>query len=307
MNSKLITAIVLFFVLLVIAQIIVQVIKKRNPDRNWANLNLRMRTWWIVAVVFMLAIMSSKTVSLILIGFVSFLALKEFFTMVPTRLSDNIPILCTYLCIPIQYYWVGSQWFTMFVVFVPVYLFLFLPMIMVLVGDTKGFLRSAATLHWGVMATVFAVSHIGYLNMLDYQGQHIGPQLVVYLFVLTECNDIAKYLWGKFFGQHTLLPRIGNSISVEGVMGGLGVTVILSMVLAPILTPLSLVDSLCVGVLIGIFGLIGELVVAAISHDMGIKDSISLLPGHGGILARLNTLIYTAPVLFHFIHYFYYQ
>ncbi len=307
MNSKLITAVVLFFVILVIAQVIVTVIKRRNPERNWSNLNLRMRSWWIVAVVFMLAISSSKLISLILIGFVSFLALKEFFTMVPTRLSDNVPILCTYLCIPIQYYWVGSQWFTMLIVFVPVYLFLFIPMIMVLVGDTKGFLGAAATFHWGVMATVFAVSHIAYLNMLDYHGIHIGPQLVVYLFALTECNDIAKYLWGKFFGQHIILTRISNKITVEGVIGGIVVTVILSMMLAPVLTPLSLLESLCVGVLIGIFGLIGELVVATISQDVGVKDSISLLPGHGGILARLNTLIYTAPVLFHFIHYFYYQ
>ena len=307
MNIKLVTAIGILFTVLSIAQITVWIVKKRHPEHNWSGLRLRMQTWWVVALIFMLAIISSKMVSLLLIGFVSFLALKEFFTIIPMRLSDNTPILCAYLCIPIQYYWVGTQWFTMFVVFVPIYLFLLLPMVMVLIGDTKGFLRSATTLHWGVMATVFAISHIAYLNMLDYQGQHIGPQLVVYLFVLTECNDVAQYLWGKLFGTRPVLTKIANNKTLEGLIGGVVTTVILAVALAPILTPLTFLPSVCIGVLIGIFGLVGDMVVTAIKQDVGIKDSVRLLPGHGGILARLNSLIYTAPILFHFIHYLYYQ
>ncbi len=307
MNIKLVVAVAILFVVLSIAQIIVCLVKRRHPEQNWAELSLRMRTWWVVGLIFILAIVSSKTVSLVLIGFVSFLALKEFFTIVPMRLSDNTPILCAYLCIPVQYYWVGSQWFAMFVVFVPIYLFLLLPMIMVMIGDTKGFLNSATTLHWGVMATVFAVSHIAYLNMLDYQGQHIGPQLVVYLFVLTECNDIAQYLWGKLFGTRKILTRITQNKTLEGFVGGVISTIILAAVLAPVLTPLTFWPSVCIGILIGIFGLVGDLVLSAIKLDVGIKDAVRLLPGHGGILARLNSLIYTAPILFHFIHYLYYQ
>lgn len=308
MNIKLLLAVVILFAVLLIAQTIVFIVKKRHPDHNWSELNLRMKTWWIVALIFMLVIVSSKIVSLVLLGFVSFLALKEFFTMVPLRISDNIPILCAYFTIPIQYYWVGSQWFTMFVVFIPIYLFLFFPTVIALTGKSKGFLRSTTTMHWGVMAAVFSISHIGYLNMLDYKGIHIGSQLVVYLFVLTECNDIGQYLWNKLFGNRPVLSRFANKKTLEGLAGGCVSTIILAAVLAPVLTPLSVFHGVCMGILISIFGLVGDIVVTAITEDIGIKNStVRLLPGHGGVLERINALIYTAPIMFHFVYYFYYN
>lgn len=308
MNIKLLLAVVILFAVLITAQTIVYFVKKRHPDDNWGELNLRMRTWWIVALIFMLIVVSSKAVSLVLLGFVSFLALKEFFTMVPMRLSDNIPILCAYFAIPIQYYWIGGQWFTMFIVFIPIYLFLFFPTVVALSGEGKGFLRSTTTMHWGVMAAVFSISHIGYLNMLDYKGIHIGSQLVVYLFVLTECNDIGQYLWNKLFGTRKVLTRFTDQKTLEGLAGGCVSTIILAVLLGPILTPFTVLHSVCMGVLIGVFGLVGDIVGRAITEDIGIKNSkVRLLPGHGGVLERINSLIYTAPIMFHFVYYFYYD
>ncbi|WP_434779369.1 phosphatidate cytidylyltransferase [Neisseria sp. Ec49-e6-T10] len=310
MNITLFTAICSFFIILILAQCMVYVVRKRHPDKDWTELTQRMQTWWLIVLVFVLAISTPQVVSLIIFGFISFLALKEFFTMIPTRYSDNTPLLWAYVSIPIQYYFVGAEWFGMFIVFIPVYVFLFLPTVMVLIGDTKGFLHSAATLHWGVMTTVFAISHVAFLNVLG-DDKSTGALMVIYLVALTECNDIAQYLWGKTLGKRKIIPKVSPNKTVEGLLGGIATTMVLALILGPILTPmtfspLGLLHCLLAGLLIGVFGFIGDVVMSAVKRDIGVKDSGKLLPGHGGILDRLDSLIYTAPIFFHFIYYYYF-
>ena len=160
------------------------------------------------------------------------------------------------------------------------------------------------------MTTVFAISHIAYLNVLEHD-RNTGALMVIFLVALTECNDIAQYIWGKNFGKRKIIPKVSPNKTVEGLSGGIGTSIILSIVLAPMLTPISFsgtgfLHSIAIGVLIGVFGFIGDVVMSAVKRDIGIKDTGTLLPGHGGILDRLDSLIFTAPVFFHFMAYFYY-
>lgn len=280
----------------------------RNPHKNYAELRQRVNSWWGMIIVFTLAMALNRKLSLVFFGLVSFLALKEYLSLIPTRRADRRVLLWAYLTIPMQYYWIHLEWYGMFIIFIPVYAFLFMPMRMVMIGETKEFLRAAGTLHWGLMVTVFSLSHLSFLLALpeDHNPVGGGAGLVLFLVFLTEFNDVAQYVWGKMLGRHKIIPKVSPNKTWEGFLGGVATTLLCSWLLAPWLTPLSLIHSLAVGVVIPVAGFIGDVVISAVKRDIGVKDSGSLLPGHGGILDRIDSLTYTAPLFFHFMRYFYF-
>ncbi|MFO1423370.1 MAG: phosphatidate cytidylyltransferase [Candidatus Competibacteraceae bacterium] len=275
------------------------------PD---SELRQRIRSWWLIVALCSLALMFSRAAALVFFGGVSFLALKEYLTLIPTRQTDRRVLFWAYLSIPVQYFWIGIEWYGMFIIFIPVYLFLLLPVAMVLNGETQGYLRAAGTLHWGLMSMVFSLSHLAYLLVLpEGEYSHVsGPGLVLFLLLLTELNDVAQYCWGKLLGRHKISPTVSPNKTVEGFVGGVLTTVPLAALLAPWLTPFSVLDAVLAGALIAVAGFFGDLSLSALKRDLGIKDSGNLLPGHGGILDRVDSLTYTAPLFFHFTRYFYF-
>lgn len=293
------------FALLVAATVVVWLIRRVKPQVELGDVPARIRSWWLMAAIFTVAMVLDRRVSLAFFGLVSFLALKEYLSLIPTRRADRAVLLWAYLAVPLQYLWIGLEWYGMFIIWVPVYLFLFLPMCMVVIGRTEGFLRAAGTLHWGLMATVFSISHVAFMLVIDedVNPNGSGPALVLYLVFLTQFNDVAQFLWGKALGRHKVVPTVSPGKTVEGLLGGLGTTILLAVVLAPHLTPLTGGQSICAGVIIGLGGFVGDVVISALKRDLGVKDSGDLIPGHGGILDRIDSLTYTAPLFFHFIYY----
>jgi phosphatidate cytidylyltransferase len=294
------------FALLLVATAVNGLLVWLRPGKDWRELTLRIRTWWIIIVLFSLAILSPNWLALTFFALVSFMALKEFLTLTPSRQTDRMPLLWMFIAIPINYWLIGINWYGMFVVFIPVYAFLFLPVRMVIAGDTQGFLRYASQHHWSLMTTVFAFSHVAFLLVLPDDGKQTGALLVLFLVGLTEFNDIAQYLWGKSIGRIKVMPTVSPNKTLAGLVGGVATTTLLAALLGPLMTPLSMPLSLLAGFIIGISGFCGDVVMSAIKRDIGVKDSGTLLPGHGGILDRLDSLIFTAPVFFHFIRYFCY-
>ncbi|EPL0490182.1 phosphatidate cytidylyltransferase [Citrobacter koseri] len=294
------------FALLLVATVVNGLLVLLRPGKDWQELTLRIRTWWVIIVLFSLVMLSPQWLALTFFALVSFIALKEFLTLAPSRQSDRMPLLWMFIAIPINYWLIGIGWYGMFVVFIPVYVFLFLPARMVLTGDTQGFLRTASQLHWSLMTTVFAFSHVAFLLVLPADGLQTGALLVLFLVGLTEFNDIAQYLWGKSLGRIRVIPKVSPNKTLAGLLGGVVTTAVAAMILGPLLTPLNWPMALLAGVIIGITGFCGDVVMSAIKRDIGVKDSGTLLPGHGGILDRLDSLIFTAPVFFHFIRYFCY-
>lgn len=297
--------------LLVVASLITFVLLRRHPgSRGLLEVKMRIQTWWWLAGLLLLALGFHRDVALGMLAVVSFLAFKEFISLIPTRPMDNGALLLAYLAIPVQYLWVGRAWYGMFIIFIPVYMFLLLPLRMVIAGETKGFLRAAGTLHWGLMTTVFSLSHIAYLLVLPARAGAHGPvrgeMLVFFLLVLTQLNDVAQFLWGKWLGRTKVSPRVSPNKTLEGLLGGVLTTTLLAAWLGPWFTPLSPLLSVLAGGLISLFGFTGDVVISAIKRDIGVKDSGSLLPGHGGILDRLDSLTYTAPLFFHYVYYFCY-
>lgn len=297
------------FALLSVATAIIYTLPLTQPEKDNTELKQRINTWWIMVSLFAIAILLHRTVALVFFAFVSFLALKEYLSLIPTRQSDRRVLFWAYLAILIQYFWIYINWYGMFLIFVPVYMFLFLPMRMVMLGETQGFLKAVGTLHWGLMLTVFSLGHVAYLLMLPPQGNPIAGSagLLFYLVFLTEINDISQYVWGKSLGKHKVLPTVSPNKTWEGLLGGISTTVTLAVAIAPWLTPFTILHSLAIGLLIGLTGFIGDVTISALKRDLNIKDSGNILPGHGGILDRIDSLTYTAPLFFHFTVYFYFQ
>lgn len=276
--------------------------------RGHRELVARVKTWWIICTIVAVAILAGRIWSLVFMGFVSFLALKEFFSMIPTRRADRRVLFWAYLAIPVQFYWIHLGWYGMFVIFIPVYVFLFLPIRMILQGDTDNFLGALSRIHWGVMTTVFCLSHASYLLVLDpdHLGGHTGPELLLFLVIVTQFNDIFQYLWGKSLGRRKIVPTVSPGKTWAGLTGAVATTTLLSWGLAPWLTPLDVRWSLIVGLIISLGGFVGDVTISALKRDFGTKDSGSILPGHGGVLDRIDSLFYTAPLFFHLMFYLYF-
>lgn len=294
--------------LLAVASLVSVTLVKLRPERDYRELRLRIKTWWWISAVFALSVLFNRTVSVMVFGLISFLAFKEYLSLIPTRRADHRVLFWAYLAIPMQYYWVWSAWYGTFIIFIPVYMLLFLPMRMVLIGEIQGFLRAVGTVHWGLMITVFSLSHMAYLLVLSTENNPAGglAGLLIYLVFLTEINDVSQYIWGKTFGKRKIIPKVSPGKTVAGFLGGLLTTTVLAVLLAPFLSPLSVYEAFGAGLLIGLAGFIGDVTISALKRDLGVKDSGTILPGHGGILDRLDSLTYTAPLFFHYVYYLHY-
>jgi phosphatidate cytidylyltransferase len=294
--------------LLVVATAVVAWMRRGDSAGRHAELAARVRSWWFLVVVFALAISFRRSVAIAFFAVLSFLALKEYLSLIPTRRADRRVLFWAYLSVPLQYVWVGMHWYNLFLIFIPVWAFLWIATQMVLRGDTKDFLRAAGTIHWGLMTMVFGVSHLAYLLVLP-DGKAVaahGASLLLFVVLLTELNDVAQYVWGKALGRHKVIESVSPKKTVEGLVGGVLTTTLLAFLLAPYLTPLTRGDSIAAGLLIGIGGFLGDVTISAVKRDIGVKDSGSMIPGHGGILDRIDSLLFTGPLFFHFMAYFYF-
>lgn len=291
-------------VVLVISTLIYQYKKVKNPNKDFNELGLRIKSWWWMIVIVFLSLSISLKSALIFFAFLSFLALKEFLSIVSVRYVDRRAIFWAYLSIPLQYYWISIGWYGMFIIFIPVYLFLFIPIRLVLIGETNGFIKSASIIQWATMLTVFSISHIAYLMALPVHNSlagNIGP--VLFLLIMTQFNDVSQYVFGKLFGKHKIIPKVSPNKTWEGFLGGVFSVTLISGIIAPYLTPLDMSYGFMAGFIISCIGFFGDVVISSVKRDIGIKDTGTFIPGHGGILDRIDSLMYTAPAFFHFLYY----
>jgi len=270
------------------------------------ELNQRIGSWWIMAGLFCVALATSSVLMFCFLGFVSFLGLKEYLSLIPTRRADRRVLLWAYLAIPAQFYLAAIGWYGMFIILIPVFLFALLPIRMILIGETEGFVRSAGTLQWGVMLCVFSISHAAFLlslPVLEGEVHKPGPGLLLLLVLLCQGNDVFQYLVGKPLGRNKIAPDVSPGKTVEGFLGGVVLTTISATLLGPVLTPLDRWESTLVGLVIAVGGFFGDLCLSALKRDLGIKDTSTMIPGHGGVLDRIDSLCFAAPLFFHLVYY----
>ena len=292
---------------LLVASAVVGALRHWYPQKNLSELGARVKAWWIMAAVFFGAIGVDRRISLVFFAFLSFWTLKEYVTLLKTRPADHRALVWTFLCVPIQYFWVGIGWYGMFIIFVPVYMFLFLPVRLVLARDTTGFVASASQIQWGLMAFVFGLSHLAMLLTFPAAAGSAanGRTLLLFLVFVVEMSDVLQYIWGKTLGRHKIIPSVSPNKTWEGFLGGIITTSLLAPAIR-FLTPFTTLETMAIALLLTVAGFFGGAVMSAVKRDFGVKDFGGLIPGHGGMLDRVDSLCYAAPVFFHYLRYFYY-
>lgn len=293
--------------LLIIASSVSFLLRLKKPDKDFTELTQRINTWWVIILILFIVLMVGHGAAISFFALISFLALKEFLSIVPTRLADRRVLFWAYLSIPFQYYWIYISWYGMYIIFIPVYVLLILAIRLVLLGENKGFIRSLGIIHFAVMLTVFCISHIALLLSLEDKNKQAGLiGLVLFILICTQLNDVCQFIWGKLFGKHKIIPNVSPNKTWEGFIGGIVSLCLIATFIAPLLTPLTQTQGLIAGLIISFFGFFGDLVLSCVKRDLEIKDCGSLLPGHGGILDRLDSLTFTAPLFFHYLYYLHY-
>jgi phosphatidate cytidylyltransferase len=296
--------------LLLIANLVVSRERSRHRTdsrRNTLdNLNARIRAWWKMCAIFTAAIVFGRVGSLILFGIISFLAMREYMTLVPTRRGDHRTLFWSFFVImPLQYYVVGMQWYLLFAVMIPVLACVFIPPSIAIAGDTEQFLERASKIQFGIMVCAYSLSHAPALLQLKISGyEGHEARLLLYLVVVDQMSNVLQYVWDKLIGKHKIAWRVSPNKTWEGFAAG----VLSATALGTALwwaTPFTPLQSAGISLMICILGFNGNLVMSAIKRDIGIKDFGIVIERHGGILDRIDSLCFAAPIFFHLVRYYF--
>ena len=293
---------------LVIASCVGALLRWRlGPDnRVVANLNARINAWWVMIAVIGVSFLGGRTGVVVLFALISFFALREFITLSHTRRGDHLALVASvFIALPLQYVFVGQNWYGMFSIFIPIYGFLFLPILACFGRDTTRFLARTAETQWGLMICVYCISHVPALLALEIPGYTDRNLLLVsFLILIVQSSDVLQYIWGKLFGRHQIAPNLSPSKTVEGFIGGVLSSTLLGAALFWI-TPFSPWQAGLMALVITLMGFFGGLVMSAIKRDRGVKDWGNMIEGHGGMLDRLDSVCFSAPIFFHLVRYFF--
>ncbi|MBB3657628.1 phosphatidate cytidylyltransferase [Rhizobium sp. BK650] len=307
-TSDLMTLVAGIFCVLVLASVVGYILQKRlSPNGSNAaveNLNARIKAWWVMVILIGIAFTAGRIGVLILFGFCSFAALREFVTLINTRRADHWALAAAFfVVVPIQYFLLWAEQYGIFSIFIPVYAFLLMPIISVLRGDTERFLVRIAEVQWALMICVFCASHVPALltlNIPGYEGRNV--LLIAFLVIVVQLSDVLQYVWGKLFGRTKIAPRLSPSKTVEGFGGGVVSATLIGAGLWWI-TPFSPLQAGTLAFVITLMGFLGGLVMSAIKRDRGVKDWGNLIEGHGGLIDRLDSVVFSAPIFFHLTRY----
>ena len=298
----------LIFGILIFATVLFWIMGKLKPQDDFSELKMRTKSWWLMATIFVLATILHSVITFVALGLLSFVALRELSSISKNvRETDRKVLIWSFLSIPIQYCFAYIGQYSLFLIFIPVFMYVWIPFMLVINGETKDISQSMSVLPAQLMLTVFGVSHLAFLVSLpDIDGFDAGGRaLLLFVVFITEMNDVFQFTWGKLLGRYKILPKVSPNKTWEGLIGGVITTVVVGYFLR-FLTPFSELEILITCGVIAITGFIGDVVVSAIKRDIGLKDTGNTIPGHGGILDRIDSLAFTGPVFFHIVYNMYY-
>jgi phosphatidate cytidylyltransferase len=234
---------------------------------------------------------------------VSFFALREFLTLSPTRRGDHRSlVLAFFVVLPLQYWLVGSGHFDMFAVFIPVYVFLALPLVSALANDPLRFLERNAKLQWGIMVCIYGMSHVPALLMLRFPGyEGKNAFLVFFLVLVVQICMVTQHLASRRLQRPPVAPAISQSFNWRSWGIGMAVASLCGALLAGI-TPWVPGTAFAFSFIACLAGSMGHFVMKALKRDRGIPNwgtQGQSTTGAGGLLDRVDALCFAAPVFFH--------
>lgn len=267
------------------------------------NLNARTRSWWVMVIVFGGALLFGRGPTIALFAGLSFMALREFWTLAPSRPGDHRALFASFfIVLPAHYLLLYDAWYGLFVILIPVYAFILLPTVSTLAGDVTDFLARSARTQWGLMLAVYMLSHAPALLMLDTGAE--PALLLLWLVVVCQLSDVLQYVFGKTLGRTRFSPNVSPSKTLEGLFGGALTAALIGAALYG-LTPFSPLEAFAMALAVVAAGFFGGFVLSAVKRDLGAKDWGYVIEGHGGVLDRVDSLIFAAPILFHLTRYWF--
>ena len=293
------------FGVLLVASVLVLVLPVLKPAGDWRELRLRVWSWWAMVALLAGALALGWVAVTLLFAAIAFIALREFLSLAPLRREDRLVVLFAYLTIPLSFGLIALGWYGVYLVAIPVWFFLATPFLMAIGGQTRAYLATVATITWAVIVCVYNLGVIPLLMRAPDESGAAGVAGMVFLLLLaTEANDVLQYCCGKLFGRHRIIPAVSPNTTWEGFIGGWILTAILIWFLTPVFTPMSGYPVLILAALLPLAGFAGDVTMSAVKRDLGVKDTSRLIPGHGGLLDRIDSLTFTAPLFFHLMAYY---
>jgi phosphatidate cytidylyltransferase len=295
------------FAFLAVATLTGRVLARRGGDTaTLSNVTSRIDSWWAMIAILALIFLAGKVATILLFALVSFWCLREFISLTPTRASDHYTLAAAfYLFLPAQYVLLWDGWLSVFTIAIPVYAYLLLPVISVLRGETEDFLLRISKIQWALMLAVYCLSHAPALLMLRIEDYPVGPfGLLAFLLLIVQASDVLQYVFGKLFGKRRLAPLVSPNKTWEGLILGAGAATLLGGALHG-LTPFGFTGALAMAAVITLAGALGGLVLSAVKRSLGAKDWGTMIEGHGGMLDRMDSIVFAAPLFFHLTNYFY--
>ena len=276
-----------------------------SARRTADNIVARTRAWWAMIIVFVAAEITGAGASAILFGLISFAALREMLTLTLTRRADHHTLFAVFfLATPIQYLLIYLRLYGLFAIFIPVYAFLWVCIRSTLAGDYKDYLARVAKIYFALMVAVYFLSHAAALLVLDIPNFHHNVNLLFFLAIVVQFSDVMQYVWGKLLGAHKVAPNISPNKTWEGLIGG-ALSAAVAGTMLWWMTPFSPWQATTMALVIVVMGFGGGIVMSAVKRDAGIKDYGRLIPGHGGMMDRIDSLCFAAPVFFHMTRFFF--
>jgi phosphatidate cytidylyltransferase len=264
----------------------------------------RVESWWGMVILISLALLSGRLGIVVLFMFASFAALREFLTLTTKARADHMSLaLAFFAVLPLQYLFVWCGWDGLYSIFIPIYAFLLLPIVSALRGNSDRFLIRVAETQWGLMITVFCVSHVPALITIDIAGYgDRAVLLIAFLVIVVQLGDLLEYFFGRRIGRRKIAPGLSPK-TVEGMACGVVSAMLIGGLLAWI-TPFGIFGAMLMAGIASLFGMFGNLVFAAIKRDRGVKDWSHLIPGQGGFVDQLDSVVFAAPIFYHLTVFF---
>lgn len=272
-------------------------------ESKFGDVPIRVRSWGVIIVIFSLSLLH-PLLTCIFLSFLSFVAIRELMAMLSYAKYKKLSVLLFFLAV-FECYILYKTTYTYFLTFVLFY-------VLVLIGMSRYLYQMKSIKHnlqiaLGIILCVFSIGHLVYIRGLYSDGAYInGVKVLVLLVVLTELNDVFQYLTGKIFGKHKITPKISPNKTLEGLIGGVILTTSLANILGLFLLPNKgiLIYSL-IGFLIAVLGFCGDIYMSSIKRKAGVKDTSNLIPGHGGLLDRIDSLLFITPIYYSLIYFLY--
>jgi phosphatidate cytidylyltransferase len=305
-DSRTLWLIGVVLVLLSISWVILKILRRR-PDSGidvaiLDTFRVRVRAWWILFATLAAAFLLGHWITVVIFGLLAFWALREFITLTPTRLGDHRTLFWVFTIIPLLQFWlVGMGWYPLYSIMIPVYAFLLIPARIAMSGDYKRFLERTAKIQCGLLICVYCLSYAPALLTLPNLDPAGGPRLLFFFILIVQLSEAFQYAWSQLPNKHVIVPSINTTRTWEGLLGGTASVMLVGAVLWWA-TPFSGVYwwmSAVMSAVIALMGFAGSITMSAIKRDRGVKDYGTLIEGHGGVLDRIDSICFAAPVFFH--------